>query len=134
MYHLERLISVHDDRDKDAQYDVDEETDKEVEIDAAVPPHDTVDITHCGKRREDIISVDETKETFWRCWHVAELYKFHSTSPANDTHRQTAGYMPKIMGFQGLNSKGLRNLWNSETNLDVITDKVYIGDSVTSDN
>ena len=66
-YHLQSLIRVHDDRDEDAEYDVDEEADEEVEVDATVPPHHTVHVTHCRKRREDVIAVDETEETFRRC-------------------------------------------------------------------
>ena len=55
---LDMLIGVHDDGYEHTEYDVDEETDKEVEVDAAVPPHPAVDITHCLKCCEDVITVD----------------------------------------------------------------------------
>ena len=78
-YHLQSLVGVHDDGDEDAEYDVDEEADKEVEIDTTVPPHPAVDVTHRCKRREDVVAVDKAEQTLGRCRHAAEL---HSSPPS----------------------------------------------------
>ena len=72
-YNLESLISVHDDGDEDAENDVDKQTDEEVEVEAAVPPHQTVYVAHRRKRREDVVAVNKTEQTLGRCRHVTEL-------------------------------------------------------------
>jgi len=83
VYHsvnLDSLVCVHDDGDEDAQDDVDEETDEEVEVDATVPPHDTVDVIHRRECREDVVTVDQTEETLGRRRHLTKLYNNHYCS------------------------------------------------------
>lgn len=82
--YLNCLIGIHDDRDKNTENNVDEKTGEEIEIQATEPPHDSVCFAHRCKSCEDIISVDETEETFRRCAQLSELQnkgKFDQVTP-----------------------------------------------------
>lgn len=70
---LDGFISVHDDGDKDTEYNVDKEADEDIEVDATVPPGIRVLFADCLKCVVHVVTIDEGEETLARRTEVAEL-------------------------------------------------------------
>jgi len=106
---LDSLICVHDDGDEDTQNHIDEETDKEVEVHSAIPPHPAVHITHCLKCCKDVITVDQTEQTLGRCRQRAELHR-NAHRPSH--HQPVTGTPPtyKITDNELLQQETVRQL------------------------
>ena len=78
--HFYSLIWLHDNRDKNREYDVDEETDKTVEVDATVEPNIRWFVAHYRECCIHVVPVHQREETFRCRGQTAELkckMKFH---------------------------------------------------------
>lgn len=70
---LDGVVRVHNHRNEQRQHDVDVEADEGVEIDAAEPPQHHRFVRHDGERREHVVAVNQSEETFGCRRQRAEL-------------------------------------------------------------
>lgn len=61
--HLDGFICIHDNWDEDTEHNVDKKADKNIEVDAAVPPGVSVSFGNDGESVEHVIAVEEGEET-----------------------------------------------------------------------
>lgn len=70
---LDRLIGIHDDGDEEAQYHINEEGDKGVEVDTGEPPHHRILARGGREGGKHVVSVDEGVQALHCGWKGAEL-------------------------------------------------------------